>query len=116
MENKSGINYQELSALARILNRALTADERVSFMDWVDASYDFLEEACNDVSIDVLPVIDDFKTTLLSECVDVLDGLRAYEKFNYGFQEFMTADEYAYSEFLTSTGEDFNPLVRLFGV
>ena len=65
MENKSGINYQELSALARILNRALTADERVSFMDWVDASYDFLEEACNDVSIDVLPVIDDFKTTVL---------------------------------------------------
>ena len=103
MENKSGTNYQELSALARILNRALTADERVNFIEWVDDNYVSLEEACNDVSIDVLTVIDDFKTTLLSECVDVLDGLRAYEKFNYGFQEFMTADEYAYSEFLAST-------------
>ena len=97
MENKSGINYQELSALARILNRALTADERVSFIDWVDASYDFLEEACNDVSIDVLTDIDDFKTTLLSECVDVLDRLPAYEKFKCGYQEFMTAEELAFA-------------------
>ena len=97
MGNKSGINYQELSALARILNRVLTADERVNFIDWVDDAYDALEEACNDVSIDVLTVIDDVKNTLLSQCVDVLDRTPAYEKFNCGYQEFMTAAEVAFA-------------------
>ena len=97
MENNSGTNYQELSALARILNRVVTADERVNVIAWVDENFDFLEEACNDVSTDVLTVIDDFKATLLSDCVDVLDRLPAYEKFKCGYQEFMTAEELAFA-------------------
>ena len=97
MKNKSGTNYQDLSALARILSRVVTDNERVNVIAWVDENFDFLEEACNDVSIDVLTVIDDFKATLLSDCVDVLDRLPAYKKFQCGYQEFMTAEELAFA-------------------
>ena len=71
----------------------LTGDDRVNCIEWVIDNYDYLEDACNDVSIDVISAIDAFKNTLLSECVDVLDRMPAYEKFKCGCQEFMTADE-----------------------
>ena len=87
MENRSGINCQELSALGRILNRVLTADETVNFIDWVGDAYDALEVLDSDTSITM------FKNTLMSECVNVLDRMPAYEKFKCGCQEFMTADE-----------------------
>ena len=103
MGNNSGINCQELSALVRILNRALTADDRVNFIDWVDDAYDSLEESANNTSID------NFKSILLTQCVILSDRMPASEKFNCKFFEFMTADEL--SPFQASTGEDLNPLV-----
>ena len=76
--------------LVCLLDRALPLEESSDFVDWVEHTYDALEELGDDAITESIEV---FRSSLLTRCVDMLDRMPAADKFRFDFCEFMTADE-----------------------
>ena len=83
--------------LVVILDRALTGEEYDEVLDWVEQTYNYLEEVLNSERTTDQNAIEEaitlFKSDLMELCVDLLYRLPASEKVRFAFHEFMTADE-----------------------